>query len=301
MDASLSHKSVSELKSIIEESGLSYAGIFEKDDLRELAARALRSKEETDGVEFSGVRTREQRDAEGRAKAVDVDDSPINKRPRTTEGATVKVEQGSEEAAWKEHGAAGEELRHRACGADEELRHARAAARQEERERADAVERSRLEAAEGRARKQEERERAAAVEHSKKQAADERARAKAKAQEERERAAAVEASRAEAARQRQERAASKHEEHKPQHSNPTARCDPSSAPRASGQRRGNLNDATREALITIPSIGDKLALQILKERASGGRFHSYEDAKRRICGLGDGKVELLRRYFEQCS
>ena len=54
-------------------------------------------------------------------------------------------------------------------------------------------------------------------------------------------------------------------------------------------------------LIGIPGIGNKLAQQIIKERDDRGRFGSYEDAKERICGLGDGKVELLRCYLPQCS
>ena len=54
-------------------------------------------------------------------------------------------------------------------------------------------------------------------------------------------------------------------------------------------------------LTAIPGIGPKLAQHILTERSVRGRFQSYEEAQTRICGLGAGKVELLRRYFPRCE
>ena len=71
--AELAALSVRELKKIVEDHGLSHAGIVDKGELRKLAAQALAAEEAADGIEMVGQRTREERDAEGRRNAIELD------------------------------------------------------------------------------------------------------------------------------------------------------------------------------------------------------------------------------------
>ena len=69
------------------------------------------------------------------------------------------------------------------------------------------------------------------------------------------------------------------------------------------QRRrdtGNFNHASVETMQAVPGIGPKLAQHIASERA-WAPFRSYDDVMKRICGLGEGKVKLLKTQFPMCE
>lgn len=58
----------------------------------------------------------------------------------------------------------------------------------------------------------------------------------------------------------------------------------------------NLNRATKEMLLDIPGIGEKLAERIIEYRIDKGRFKDIEELKN-IKGIGNSKYEQIKDYF----
>ncbi|MDD2702540.1 MAG: helix-hairpin-helix domain-containing protein [Candidatus Omnitrophica bacterium] len=54
-----------------------------------------------------------------------------------------------------------------------------------------------------------------------------------------------------------------------------------------------LNEADKDALMSIPGIGEKLAFRILSYRAQEGKFMEVEDLKK-VKGIGAGKFARIR-------
>ncbi|MFA5362826.1 MAG: helix-hairpin-helix domain-containing protein [Candidatus Omnitrophota bacterium] len=54
-----------------------------------------------------------------------------------------------------------------------------------------------------------------------------------------------------------------------------------------------LNEADKDALMSIPGIGEKLALRILSYRAQEGKFIEAGDLKK-VKGIGAGKFARIR-------
>jgi len=57
----------------------------------------------------------------------------------------------------------------------------------------------------------------------------------------------------------------------------------------------NINTAGREALATLPGIGEKLAERIVAYREEHGRFETVEELLN-VSGIGEGKIAALREY-----
>ena len=57
----------------------------------------------------------------------------------------------------------------------------------------------------------------------------------------------------------------------------------------------NINTAGREALATLPGIGEKLAERIVAYREEHGRFETVEELVN-VSGIGEGKLSALREY-----
>ena len=130
------------------------------------------------------------------------------------------------------------------------------------------------------AAKEEERARQEASSRSAAEAKQERTALKAVVEQEKARKAAVARSAADAEEARADARRAK-EEHQRQ------------------RDTGNFNHASVETMQAVPGIGPKLAQQIASERARAP-FRSYDDAMKRICGLGEGKVKLLKTKFPRC-
>ncbi len=58
----------------------------------------------------------------------------------------------------------------------------------------------------------------------------------------------------------------------------------------------NLNKATKEILLGIPGIGEKLAGRIIEYRNLKGGFKDTEELKN-IKGIGDSKYKRIKDYF----
>ena len=59
------------------------------------------------------------------------------------------------------------------------------------------------------------------------------------------------------------------------------------------QARLNINEATKEQLIDLPGIGDKLATRIVDRRTHGGKFKSIEEL-RDIKGITEKRLEKIK-------
>ena len=60
-------------------------------------------------------------------------------------------------------------------------------------------------------------------------------------------------------------------------------------------RKIDLNHATVDELVRLPTIGQKIAEKIVEERNANGRFNAVDDL-RRVKGIGPAKLERLRPY-----
>lgn len=56
----------------------------------------------------------------------------------------------------------------------------------------------------------------------------------------------------------------------------------------------DVNAATPEQLATVKGIGLKTANVIIRERARGGRYESFEDLSDRVRGIGPARVSALK-------
>lgn len=64
-----------------------------------------------------------------------------------------------------------------------------------------------------------------------------------------------------------------------------------------GQRRVNINTATKTELLTLPGVGEATAERILLLRGEMGSFKSVQDLKK-VKGIGEKKFEKLKPYIE---
>jgi competence protein ComEA len=58
----------------------------------------------------------------------------------------------------------------------------------------------------------------------------------------------------------------------------------------------NLNIATKEMLLDLPGIGERLAERIIEYRNNKGEFKDIEELKN-IKGIGEAKYEEIKDYF----
>jgi len=58
----------------------------------------------------------------------------------------------------------------------------------------------------------------------------------------------------------------------------------------------NINEASLEELKRLPSIGEKIAKEIIIYRQTYGVFRSLEDLKR-VKGIGDKKIEIIKEFI----
>ena len=377
-DQDIANLSVKELKQLIERHGESIRGITEKDELRRLAMTLVGSID-TDGVDCVGERTREQRDAELRAAAVDLTSSLARVSEELRAHRTIKEEGVPRDAKRSRCADTTEEpLRHeRRAGAEQDRQYAEAAARSKAEAEAEKLQRAQK--LQRDAKEQEDKQRAEAAARSKADAEEQKLKhaqklqRDAKEQEDKQRAEAAARSKAEAAAERQAKAPP------PPHPRPQPAPPPPPPPPPGGrgdvrfrgtrhtgrtfkevmmgepgfvrwameqdklfgelahfvayvrQERGvptpgassshapprtsasqprpppaqqngaNLNEADVAALTQIPGIGQKLATQIVQTRTAGGDFHSFQDAADCVCGLGEGKMQLLQMVFPRCT
>lgn len=59
----------------------------------------------------------------------------------------------------------------------------------------------------------------------------------------------------------------------------------------------NVNEATRQALIEIPGIGEKLAEDIIQLRQAGGGIRHLDELTK-IKGIGDTRLDNLKNYLK---
>lgn len=58
----------------------------------------------------------------------------------------------------------------------------------------------------------------------------------------------------------------------------------------------NINTASKNLLVSINGIGDKIAERIIKYREENGKFETIEDIMK-INGIGDSKFEDIKDYI----
>lgn len=62
----------------------------------------------------------------------------------------------------------------------------------------------------------------------------------------------------------------------------------------------DINTATKEELVALPGIGEKLADAIVAYRSSQGGFKDLDELKK-IRGISSSKFELLKRYLKEIT
>lgn len=61
------------------------------------------------------------------------------------------------------------------------------------------------------------------------------------------------------------------------------------------QSKVNINKANKEKLMTLPGVGESIALKIIEYRTQNGDYKSIEDLKK-VAGIGDSKFNNLKEY-----